>query len=79
MPKSITVKKLPGATVVALNELATKAGVSQNVYVKTLLQNHVDSVAVHGAYQRFEHLVNQTAKVIEKNTDVLEKFIEINS
>lgn len=74
----LTIHNLPEDTNLKLKEKAKKANLSKNAYILKLLETHVLSEEVEGVKMNYEEILNSTLAIIEDNTMVMQKFIEIN-
>ncbi|MES9767735.1 MULTISPECIES: hypothetical protein [Bacillus] len=74
---NITIKGLSLNTKNRLTDLAKKSGVSEQKYLKMLLDKHVLAEDIEGVQSTYEELCKMTLALIEKNTEVLNEFIKI--
>ncbi|MCY7707970.1 MULTISPECIES: hypothetical protein [Bacillus] len=74
---NITIKGLSLNTKNRLTDLAKKSGVSEQKYLKMLLDKHVLAEEIEGVQSTYEELCKMALSLIEKNTEVLNEFIKI--
>lgn len=74
----LTIHYLPEDINLKLKEKAKKANLSKNAYILKLLETHVLSEEVEGVKMNYEEILHSTLAIIEDNTKVMQKFIEIN-
>lgn len=74
---NITIKGLSLNTKNRLTDLAKKSGVSEQKYLKMLLDKHVLAEDIEGVQSTYEELCKMTLALIEKNTEVMNEFIKI--
>lgn len=74
---NITIKGLSLNTKNRLTDLAKKSGVSEQKYLKMLLDKHVLAEDIEGIQSTYEELCKMTLSLIEKNTEVMNEFIKI--
>ncbi|MCE4051670.1 hypothetical protein [Bacillus sp. Au-Bac7] len=74
----LTIHYLPEDVNLKLKEKAKKAKLSKNAYILKLLETHVLVDEVEGLKKTYEEILHSSLAIIEENTKVMEKFIEIN-
>ncbi|MEK4448622.1 hypothetical protein N1I81_22570 [Bacillus sp. FSL M8-0052] len=75
---NITIKGVSENTKTRLADKAKKAGLSEQKYLKKLLDTHVIAEEVEGVQSTYEELCKTVLTVVEKNTEVLREFIRVN-
>ncbi|EAC2412647.1 ribbon-helix-helix protein, CopG family [Listeria monocytogenes] len=76
--EAILIRRLEAKTVAAIDDLARKKRVSREQYVRDLIHNHAISVEVEGLHQGYQDIVQKVLFALEKNTDILTKFLIAN-
>ncbi|MBU5228145.1 hypothetical protein KQI36_16050 [Clostridium senegalense] len=76
--KEIKVRYLSPSTVVKLDELATKRGLSRNDYLKNQLELLASSKEIFEFQNKYNILIEKILKVLEYNTVTLKTFLEEN-
>ncbi|KLV14950.1 hypothetical protein NSS76_19525 [Bacillus sp. FSL R5-0654] len=74
---NITIKGLSLNTKNRLTDLAKKSGVSEQKYLKMLLDKHVLAEDIEGVQSTYEELCKMTLALIKENTEVMNEFIKI--
>ncbi|MED1738132.1 hypothetical protein P4U97_01105 [Bacillus swezeyi] len=74
----ITIKGLSKYTKTRLADKAKNAGLSEQKYLRNLLDKHVIADEVEGVQSNYEELCKSVSAVVEKNTEVLHEFIRVN-
>lgn len=76
--EAILIRRLEAKTVAAIDDLARKKKVSREQYVRDLIHNHAISVEVEGLHEGYQDIVQKVLFALEKNTDILTKFLIAN-
>lgn len=74
----INIKNVSEATKAGIKEKAKKANMSEQKYLRRLLDTHVISEEVEGVQKEHEEVLKSVRVAIEHNTKVLETFIKMN-
>ncbi|MEB7428226.1 50S ribosomal protein L7/L12 [Enterococcus faecalis] len=79
----ILLRKLSKKTVVGLDDLATKKGVSREAYAKTVLASHVAGAEFTGERLEWEVLVknhervlSEALRIIQQQDAVIDRFLK---
>jgi hypothetical protein len=75
---NITIKGLKKNTKSKLADKAKNAGLSEQEYLRRLLDKHVIADEVEGVQSDYEELCKTVLAVLEKNTETLREFIRVN-
>ncbi|MEK4692346.1 hypothetical protein [Bacillus sp. FSL W8-1202] len=74
----INIKGLSKDTMNRLADKARKAGLSQQEYIRQLLDKHVVADEVEGVRSELGEVIKSVAFALEQNTKVLNEFIRVN-
>ncbi|MES5398131.1 hypothetical protein ABU952_18715 [Bacillus amyloliquefaciens] len=74
----INIKSLSKNTCDLLTDKARKAGLSQQEYIRQLLDKHVVADEVEGVRSELGEVIKSVTFALEQNTKALNEFIRVN-
>lgn len=60
-----------------IDEMAKKQGVSRSVFIANMIQNYAAIEIFSGYEEKYQDMINKVLRVVQKNTEVQSKILEI--
>lgn len=60
-----------------IDELARKQGVSRSAFIANMIQNYAAVEIFSGYEERYQDIINKVIRIVQQNTDVQKKVLEI--
>lgn len=80
----LKIRQVPLSTVARLNELASRAVVSREEYIRRLFAMHVETIELTKTVNKYEELINQlmlqlekSNRIIQENTNAFSDLMEV--
>lgn len=73
----IVIRGIDPAAIKKLDELASKQNISRNIFLVNLIQNFTALEEFKNFEDRYQSMVDKCLRVIDHNTDTLQKIMEV--